>query len=610
VIGTPIDPTILIVISGLAAAVVAILALVKWHQAVLAAVGRAFKALFSFNGFFWIVNLSCMAYSAQNAGYVFGLYEYSGFAIGLALDGLIIVFTQTALAAKARGEMRRAALILLFIVGCCLLSTIGNLAHNLHTDISSQTSGVWFQQVIPYITSLMPLLLIALAWVADLKIDPLEKEDPEVYKSNEKKRLQFQSIQIESSERREALQTRAIAVEQLRRRNSALRRGKVPGSFRWFWEKALDPGEIIAGVSAQLAALFNPQIADMKRELETLREEKASYLALVEQANAEKMLQFQKAICAYVDRSLETVRVDLARQNERYCQALVQQNEQYRLALGEQYSQDITLVKAELSGQIDDTLAVLKTTISRDVEGLKETFDLVIHAKQSTAKLNTVIEMTSEIEAVLMRFPNVASWLSGTVRSVSLQDIIDATNLSSQLVHRRAKAGAFRATKRAGYYRLDSVLTWLKTAPLPQPKERDNQSLKEQDMAAETEQNGLPTADEIEANGREEIVPNGSDVVVEGQDNQDLKEQDMVAETVERALPITDEIEAVAGGSIEKSGDKLAMTVAAMRENPSITDAELASILSLKRPASARFWKVKAKELLEKEQPMLEEVHA
>ncbi len=44
--------------------------------------------------------------------------------------------------------------------------------------------------------------------------------------------------------------------------------------------------------------------------------------------------------------------------------------------------------------------------------------------------------------------------------------------------------------------------------------------------------------------------------------------------------------------------DKLQMTIEALRLNPDMTDEALAEYLSLKRPASARFWRLKAIEIL------------
>ncbi|HEV2661790.1 MAG TPA: hypothetical protein VGU68_14370, partial [Ktedonobacteraceae bacterium] len=44
--------------------------------------------------------------------------------------------------------------------------------------------------------------------------------------------------------------------------------------------------------------------------------------------------------------------------------------------------------------------------------------------------------------------------------------------------------------------------------------------------------------------------------------------------------------------------DKLQMTIEALKARPDMTDEALAEFLSLKRPASARFWRLKAIEIL------------
>jgi len=48
----------------------------------------------------------------------------------------------------------------------------------------------------------------------------------------------------------------------------------------------------------------------------------------------------------------------------------------------------------------------------------------------------------------------------------------------------------------------------------------------------------------------------------------------------------------------EANPDKLQMTIEALRHNPDMTDEALAQYLLLKRPASARFWRLKAIEIL------------
>ena len=49
---------------------------------------------------------------------------------------------------------------------------------------------------------------------------------------------------------------------------------------------------------------------------------------------------------------------------------------------------------------------------------------------------------------------------------------------------------------------------------------------------------------------------------------------------------------------VAPQGDVLDRTVAIVRANSTIDDVELASLLGLKRPASARFWRIKAFEIL------------
>jgi hypothetical protein len=64
--------------------------------------------------------------------------------------------------------------------------------------------------------------------------------------------------------------------------------------------------------------------------------------------------------------------------------------------------------------------------------------------------------------------------------------------------------------------------------------------------------------------------------------------------------PINEQGGNTTAASIPNDGnpDKLQMTIEALKANPRITDEALAEYLSLKRPASARFWRLKAIEIL------------
>lgn len=84
-------------------------------------------------------------------------------------------------------------------------------------------------------------------------------------------------------------------------------------------------------------------------------------------------------------------------------------------------------------------------------------------------------------------------------------------------------------------------------------------------------------------------------------------------EGVDASRPITGQVLAVQKETLPGAGavnpslaavntavapDKLQMTIEALKANPAMTDEALADYLSLKRPASARFWRLKALEIL------------
>ncbi|MBA2678513.1 MAG: hypothetical protein H0U76_09005 [Ktedonobacteraceae bacterium] len=87
----------------------------------------------------------------------------------------------------------------------------------------------------------------------------------------------------------------------------------------------------------------------------------------------------------------------------------------------------------------------------------------------------------------------------------------------------------------------------------------------------------------------------------------------VAAPSAQEARPITGKIVAIGDETVTEgqgtnptmtvlandgAPDKLQMTIEILKSNPAITDEALAHYLSLKRPASARFWRLKAIEIL------------
>lgn len=445
---TVINPITVSITTGLVLGMGMLVALWKGSVQIKTAALWMKSHVFNWTCFFWVVNLVCMAFSAQNAGYIFGLYESTGIFLGVALDLLIIAFTQAMLAAKARGERSRAKKILAFIVFCCLLSTAGNLAHNLHTTITDQTSGVWFQQAIPYLVSTMPLFLIALAWVADLKVNPIASMDIEEYKANEKKHLDFLEIQIDNREVQAKIEQRMITLEALEKRNRQLRRGKAPRSFRWPWEPKIDIDKIVADVAENMKVFYEEKIASAANNY---------------QQNLKEMQRLSEAKQVDLEGQIQGLLGQIQ-------QGILQENEDYRNALAEQYDQDI----AHLQGRITDAMIEMQTSDHADGNIDEMPGSRVSNRREKARQIEETIELDEETKMIISQYQIVESWLSRKDRSVSLQEIIDGTKHSPQRVHKAHKSGAFRKTRKEGFYRLDSVITWLRTVPLPKSTELSN----------------------------------------------------------------------------------------------------------------------------------------
>ena len=78
----------------------------------------------------------------------------------------------------------------------------------------------------------------------------------------------------------------------------------------------------------------------------------------------------------------------------------------------------------------------------------------------------------------------------------------------------------------------------------------------------------------------------------------DFKRFDYDKDVAQASIEQTSSVQTAAVLSNDVNPDKLSMTIEALRANPDMTDEALAEYLSLKRPASARFWRLKAIEIL------------
>jgi hypothetical protein len=299
-----------IVTSGVVSVVgsVALVWLVAVNRAaIIGAMAMIRQKLFTRSGFFWTVNLIFMAVSVLHAGAFFGITgnghdipgvaQYLGFAVSFFLDLVTIILMQALLEAKYRSDEQRARQFLLFITICCATSTFANLAISLNdfdATVLLPNAPLWIQIAAPYVLASFPLFVILMSIAAEMIVNvrPLDSLNEDEYESDEKKRVKLMQIRNDYLQRQADEELRALTIRSQMQMNKRMRSGRMPQSFRWFWEKAIDIDAVIAGVSMQLKAAYEPQIEALKQQMEEVK-------------NQQPILQSEEQIETFLDDNLE-----------------------------------------------------------------------------------------------------------------------------------------------------------------------------------------------------------------------------------------------------------------------------------------------------------------
>ena len=148
-------------------------------------------------------------------------------------------------------------------------------------------------------------------------------------------------------------------------------------------------------------------------------------------------------------------------------------------------------------------------------------------------------EGTEEATILAKQYPKTSSWLTDGRPTVALKVVSETMNLSMKMLNNRVAKRQIRATKNKSIIYKSSLIKW----------------------------------------AMEEIIPEESKKIVHL--NAARIEADTMAESTEQL-----------------QDDQLEIALEALANNPTITDEMLAEKLGLTRPASARFWRVKAQEMM------------
>jgi hypothetical protein len=391
-------------------------------------------------GFFWTVNLIFMAVSVLHAGIFFGITGnrhdlpgmagYLGFAVSFFLDLVTIILMQAMLEARYRGEVSRARQFLLFITICCATSTFANLAISLN-DFNAQIflphAPTWIQLASPYVLASFPLFVIMMSLAAEmiLHVRPLEKLEEEEYEADEKKRLRIMQIRNTYLQKQAEEELRALTIRAQMRANRQIQSGQPFGPFRWFWEKPPQIDAVIAGVSKQLQAIYEPQIVELQRRLEELQRQ-----------------------------------VNLG--NERQHNTSWWWNNTDPMggegSLATEHAQEPSASEPVETGHeraLERSQGSFKPSFYRGKTG-GEALD-----RQKTGTM----EFAPGLLDVLKQYPKVASaWVEKGVKSVTMEEIIQVTGHGKR---RLSRVPFQRTSRNKDLILVTSVIEWLKTAPLP-----------------------------------------------------------------------------------------------------------------------------------------------
>jgi hypothetical protein len=445
-----------IVTPGVAAAIfsVAIIALsVKNRAAIGQGLDQLRVKIFTRSGLFWTVNLVFMAVSVLHAGIFFGITgnghdlpgmaQYLGFAVSFFLDLVTVILMQAMLEARYRGEEARARQFLLFITVCCATSTFANLAISLN-DFNASTmlphAPTWVQATAPYVLSSFPLFVIMMSIAAEMIVNvrPLESLDSREYEADEEKRLKILQIRNTYLQKQADEELRALTIHAQMKVNKQLRKGKMPNGFRWFWEKPVEVDTVITGVTAQLKAMYEPQIEDLKRRLEEM------------QTQQDQM-------------PLTGITARLTAQKAREPQT---------------NTSDMSWVFA------DQKETPIPEHISPSARTQQPHDEYGDEARQNSGP----IQMTTSLFWVTKHYPRVASeWFANNRKTVTLEEIIEVTGHTKR---RLSKAALRRSSRNPELVLVSSVIEWLKTAPIPTHNESQNDALPRVMGEIHQEQNG------------------------------------------------------------------------------------------------------------------------
>jgi len=434
-----------------------------------------------------------MFVSVTEAGPMFN--KLQGYALGGAL-GYITVFAFDLVAVvcmKSRAKMLRkghdgkAHIYQLGVWLCALVSVFANLYEAIQNAaaLSTRNPLTFFA---PLAGIAFPVMIIFLSYATDADEDDVD--DPEVYRTEQEKRVAFVKAKREIAA---AILNEKVQMNLLRQREFFLK--------GWLFTKK-KMNAVIEVATQQVMENIKGDVTKLKQsildEVNGLRQKVVDEITVIvtnkvivsTRTQVDTLLSENATLkdrLHHIEAERENDKRELSRRIEQL-QALVNSQIEQQNNLVDRQLYDLqTSLESRFNGVVD-------SAVMRSIEAAQEVVkDASLPVPQEPSqergkRERNTDEMTaitpsqqssgwladSELQDALIHYPILKQWLTRGVKSLTLEEIVETTNHSRKMVINRIKDGTFAKTKNPNRFRMDSILTWLKTAPIPKRQEGVN----------------------------------------------------------------------------------------------------------------------------------------
>ena len=467
---------------------------------------------------FWLVIYVFLGVSVLESGNFFNillgpnsLLNSLGYASAFVID-LVAVECMRARLHAVRMRDRSGALLYLFgVIICASISAFANgytaLLHwhePVHTPIPE-----FMIYIAPTIGVVFPLLMIFLSFAGDYTADQANTRlDPEEYKASELKRLKLLEIQ------RDILQSRMQIEQEIDEMTQRLKSGKSERTFfltAWLFPKdPLNMQTVVTAVTEEVKKIYDVQLAGLNQQV-------SSQIRQWTEQRSTTSLQFQKEVQTTLSGSQTAHKILTTQQtatNEQVSKLAkyTQQSTEHLQSEIQTIHKSLTTHQSDTNNQIselakytqqstrrfqDEIKSRLSTTVSNQIATALQSHNIpnetTIASQIATAIREYTVDqtddhsvpiegekplypfMTPELKEVVIRFPTVGLWIRTGQRTVSIPDIVAATNFTPQFVGRQANDSMFTGIKTKDVYTTKSVINWLKTNPSPKRRSTKKQ---------------------------------------------------------------------------------------------------------------------------------------